>query len=599
MTKLTEKKIPSLTENAKIIAEKRYLKVDSSGKPLETPSEMFERIAKFIATAENDTSDKKIGYKKITKHALNKLIEEFYEIQVNLEFLSGMSLLDRGTNDLFAACYVLPIHDSLESIYGTLKNAAILHRRGAGIGYDFSEVRPEGALIHSTGKEASGPISFMKLYDFSSEIIMNRGSVRHAGHMGILRIDHPDIEKFIEAKQNYSELTNFNISVAVTDEFLQALNENTTYNLKHNNKIYKKLSAKYIIEKIATSIYNSGEPGFIFIDEINRHNPTKHIGPLTATNQCGEQPLLPYEACNLGSIVLNNFLLRDKSIDYLKPYERINWKKLEKTITIATNFLDNTITISHHILPEIEKMVKYGNRKIGIGVMGWADLLYELEIPYNSNEALDLAEKIMKFITQKARQASIELGEKKGSFCNFSGSLWDRKGIKHIRNATVTTIAPNGTTSLLADCNGGIEPFFALAYIRKNMKTIGDKTELIYLNKYLEKKLKDEWLYNRELMSEIIKTGSIMHIEKIPMRIKKVFVTALDITPEWHIKMQAAFQKYTDNAVSKTINLPENTSIDKIIDAFKLAYKLHLKGLTIYRDKSRDKQVLTINEKKT
>ena len=557
---------------------------------------MFMRVAKFIAGAENDLSDKKKGYKKPSPAKLEQIENEFFEVQANLEFLSGMSLLDRGKKDLVAACYVMPIRDSIESIYTTLANTVVLHRRGAGIGYDFSEIRPEGERVKTTGREASGPISFMRLYDFSSEVIMNRGAVRHAGHMGILRIDHPDIEKFIAAKQDYSQLTNFNISIAVTDEFVNALRKHTVYELKHEGKVYRTVSAGKMLQTVTESIYRSGEPGFIFIDEVNRFNPTLNVGLMTSTNQCGEQPLLPYEACNLGSIVLNKFVIAEKAHDNIPVDQKINWQRLEEVTYIATRYLDNTITVSHHLLPEIEKMVKFGNRKIGIGVMGWADMLYELEIPYNSQEALDLAEKVMKFIEEKGHEASKQLAAEKGDFGNFKGSRWDKKGYKHMRNATVTTIAPTGTTSLLADCNGGIEPFFALAYVRKNMETMGDDTEMVYVNKYLEKRLKDEWLFDKEIMKQIASQGTLAGITRIPERIRKTYLTAFDISPEWHIRMQAAFQKYTDNAVSKTINLPEEATVEDIKSAFMLAAELNLKGLTIYRDKSRDKQVLNLSK---
>lgn len=592
MTRFSKK--PELSENAKFIAQKRYLKVDNNGQPKETVSDMFRRVSKFIASGERDLTDKKRGYKAPTKKQLEKIQDDFYEIQSSLEFLSGMSLLDRGREELVAACYVMPIHDSVESIYTTLAHTTTLHRRGAGIGYDWSEVRPEGEKVSSTGREASGPISFMRLYDFSSETIMNRGSQRHAGHMGILRIDHPDIEKFISAKQDYSQLTNFNISVAITDKFIDAIKTNSDFELKFNNKVYKKIDPKELLRKITSSIHRSGEPGFIFIDEVNRHNPTPNVGKMTATNQCGEQPLLPYEACNLGSVVLSKFYKEDKTTS--DPTKKIDWKRMEYVVKTGVRFLDNTITVSKHLLPEIEQMVKHGNRKVGIGVMGWADLLYQLGIPYNSKQALELAETVMKFIQTKAHEASQEIGKEKGNFGNFRGSRWDKKGYKYMRNATVTTIAPNGTTSLVADVNGGIEPVFALAYVRKNMETVGEKTEMIMTNKILEKKLKDEWLYSEELMKKIAKEGSVQDIDEIPDKLKEVFVISYDITPEWHIRMQGAFQKYTDNAVSKTINMPENSSIEDIEQAFLLAVEENLKGLTIYRDKSRDKQVLNLKK---
>jgi len=586
-------KTPKLTENAKFIVEKRYLKIDKNGKPLETPSQMFERVSNFISRAESDNSDKKEGYKKPSKKQLEQIIADFYEIQSNLEFLSGMSLLDRGKEDLVAACYVMPIEDSLESIYTTLANTVVLHRRGAGIGYDFSTIRPEHEVVTSTGREASGPISFMRLYDFSSEVILNRGAVRHAGHMGILRIDHPEIEKFISAKEDYSQLTNFNISISITDEFVKSLNDGKTFDLKFKNQVYKTLNPQALLTKIAESIYRSGEPGFVFIDEINRYNPTPNVGKMTATNQCGEQPLLPYEACNLGSIVLNKFIIDSKKNLSIPTEEKIDWKRIEFVINTAIRFLDNTITVSNHLLPEIEKIVKYGNRKIGLGVMGWADMLVELGVKYDSEEALELAEKVMKFIKKTGHEASQNLGEIRGDFGNFKGSRWDKKGYKNMRNSTVTTIAPTGTTSLVADCNGGIEPFFAMAYVRKNMETVGD-SELIYMNKYLEKALKKEWVYSDEIMQEVARKGSVKDIKEVPDKLKKIFVSAGDITPEWHIRTQAAFQKHTDNAVTKTINMPESAKVEDIIEAFKLAASLKLKGFTIYRDKSRDKQVLNL-----
>jgi ribonucleoside-diphosphate reductase alpha chain len=590
---MTKNLVPQLTENAQFIVERRYLKLDKLGKPAETPSEMFERVSKFISKAETNISDKKDKYKKPKAKEIENLVSDFYEIQANLEFLSGMSLLDRGKEDLVAACYVMPIEDSLESIYTTLANTVVLHRRGAGIGYDFSKIRPEGERVHSTGREASGPISFMRLYDFSSEVILNRGAVRHAGHMGILRIDHPEIEKFISAKEDYSQLTNFNISIAITDSFIKALNKSEDFDLIFDGEKYGSVNPEVLLKKISESIYRSGEPGFIFIDEINRYNPTLNVGLMTATNQCGEQPLLPYEACNLGSIVLNKFLITEKLESDIPVKDKINWSRMEHVIKIAIRFLDNTITVSNHLLPQIEKIVKFGNRKVGLGIMGWADLLVELDIKYDSEEALELAELVMKFIETKGHEASQELGLIRGDFGNFKGSRWDKKGYKSMRNATVTTIAPTGTTSLVADCNGGIEPFFAMAYVRKNMETVGD-SELIYVNKYLEKALKSEWLYSKEMMKEIAEKGSIQDLKNIPDKLKKIFVSAGDIRPEWHIRTQAAFQKYTDNAVTKTINMPESSTVEDVISAFKLAASLDLKGFTIYRDKSRDKQVLNI-----
>ncbi len=577
---------PKLNEKQMLIARSRYLKRDRKGKITENVHEMFKRVSKYIASAEKKH--------KTSKRKITELEKNFYEIQAKFEFISGIPLNDQGRKKLMGDCYVLPLDDNLEAIYKTLFHSVQLHRLGAGIGYDFSVIRPEGSKVHSTGKEASGPISFMRLYDFSSEIILNRGSTRHAGHMGILRIDHPDIEKFISAKEDYSQLTNFNISVAITDEFIKAYKDDTDIKLKnpHDNKTAGKASARNLLFQLAHSMHKSAEPGILFIDEVNRKHSLNKITKITATNLCGEQPLLPYESCNLGSINLSKFV---KDAQAKTPKGMINWKRLEKVVQLAVRFLDNTLDLSHYILPQIKKIVSKKNRKIGLGVMAWADLLAILKIPYDSKEALKLAEEIMSFITEKGREASKELGKEKGSFQNFKKSNYPQKGYKHMRNATVTTIAPNGTISLFSNCNGGIEPFFALSYVRKNMETL-DGEELVFTNHLLEEALKDEWLYTKKLIKEISKTGSIQDIDKIPRKFKKIFKTALDIDPIWHVKMQAAFQKYTDNAVSKTINLPNGTTIEEIVKIVLEAHKLKLKGLTVYRDKSRDQQVLNIQK---
>lgn len=587
-----------ISDNAKLIAEKRYLKVDEKGTALESIPEMFQRIAKYIAQAEIKD--------KTPKAKIGKIEEDFHYILKDRKFTSGMVMLDRGRENILAACYVLPLKDSIESIYMTLLNSVQLHRRGAGIGYDFSAIRPEGNMVETTGKQASGPVSFMRLYDFSSEEIMNKGAIRHAGHMGILRIDHPDILKFITAKTDMNQLNNFNISIAITDKFYSAYKSNSKFDLKwpvsqefeyNSDKkkatIYDEISATELIHTIAERIHRSAEPGFIFIDKVNKFNPTPQVGLMTATNQCGEQPLLPYEACNLGNIDLSKFY-KDGKFD---------WKDLEFVIKTSVRFLDNTITMTNHLLPEIKKIVSEGNRKIGLGVMGFADLLYMMKLPYDSQKARDFAEEVMKFIWENAAIASSELGKEKGSFGNFKDSKWDEestipqakanpKRFKYMRNATVTTIAPTGTTALFADCNGGIEPFYALSYKRMNMETLGDDTEMIYTNQLLIDELKANWLYNKDLEQKIFDNNSIQDIKEIPDELSKVFVTAKEISPEDHVLMQAVFQKWTDNAVSKTINMPEDASVAEIEEIFELAYETDCKGLTIYRDKSRDKQVL-------
>jgi len=568
----------NLNDKQKIIAESRYLKTDRNGNPKETVDQMFKRIAKYIASAEK--------LYKTSKTEISKLENEFYEIFSSFKFLSGMVLHDRGRCQLMPECFVLPLEDSLESIYKTLYQSVQLHRLGAGIGYDFSNLRPEGTKVNSTGKEASGPISFMRLFDFSSEIILNRGSARHAGHMGILRIDHPDIEKFIVAKQDYKELTNFNLSIAITDDFMKALRKDSDY--KINDPISKKTietkNARRILEKIADSIHKSGEPGIIFIDEINRKNTLKKINSITAVNLCGEQPLLAYESCNLGSLVLPTFVENNK----------INWKELERVTRLGVRFLDNVIDLAWWILPESEQIVKLDNRKIGLGIMGFADMLSILNMPYEDEKSYKFAEKLMKFINETAHDESQALGKIKGNFKNFKKSEFFDKGYKHMRNATCTTIAPTGTISLFADCNGGIEPFFAIAYKRLNMETLGDQ-EFVYFNKILETKLKDEWLYSKKLVEEILQKGSIQDFDQIPDKLKNIFKTSNEIDPKAHLMMQASFQKYTDNAVSKTINVAEQTTQEKIKEMILTAYDLKLKGLTIYRNKSRDKQVLEVS----
>lgn len=575
---------PKLNDKQMLIAKNRYLMLDKKGKPKERIRAMFIRVSKFIASAEQKY--------RTSKQEIKSLEEDFYNIQANFEFISGIVLNDRGKKKLMGDCYVLPLEDNLESIYGTLYNSVKLHRLGAGIGYDFSKLRPEGSLVHSTGKESSGPISFMRLYDFSSEVILNRGSARHAGHMGILRIDHPDIEKFIEAKEDYTQLTNFNLSVAITDKFMRAykLGKDFVLSYPSNGKTRKKVSARRIMNKLARSTHRSGEPGVIFIDEINKNNTLPKLAKITATNLCGEQPLLPYESCNLGSVVLNKFINNPEGKDFKS---KIDLRRLEKVVRLGVRFLDNTVNLAYYTLKQSREVAIFGNRKIGLGVMGWADLLAELNIPYDSDHAVGLAELIIKFIRDKARDESRDLGKVKGNFGNFKKSIFPKLGYKHMRNATVTTIAPNGTISLFTDCNGGIEPFFALSYVRKNMETLGNKT-LTYVNRVLIKRLQEEWLYNKKLLNKIGRNGGIQNQSEIPHKIKNVFKTTYEIDPIWHLKMQAAFQKYTDNAVSKTINVQEHTTIKDIEKILVQAYELNLKGVTIYRDKSRDKQVLNL-----
>ncbi|NQU99546.1 MAG: adenosylcobalamin-dependent ribonucleoside-diphosphate reductase, partial [Parcubacteria group bacterium] len=558
--------------------KRKYLKKDKKGQH-EKVSSMFRRIARNIASADKN-------YTK-SKKELTKTEEEFFEVMNNLEFLSGMTLRNAGRKlQQLSACYVLPIEDSMDSIYTTLKDAAFLHKTGAGIGYDFSKLRPENDLVSTTKGKSSGPLSFMKLYDFSSETVVNNASTRRAGNMGILRIDHPDILEFIKSKEGNDALGNFNISVAVTDKFMKAVADGRNYNLINpkDNKKVGSLKARKVFSIIVEKAWQSAEPGIIFIDTVNKYNQTPGLGRIEATNLCGEQPLLAYEACNLGSIILSKFIKNNEG------EKEVDYERLEEVINIAIHFLDNSIDVNNYPLPEIEE-INQGNRKIGLGVMGFADMLAEFNIPYNSDEAVKFSEKLMKFIQGKAREASVELAKVRGNFPNFSKSIWPKKGFRKLRNATVTTIAPNGTTSIFANCSSGIEPIFGLVYVRKNIMDLG-KDELVEVNPTFEKVAKEKWLYSRNLMEKVAERGTIKDMEEIPEEIQKVFVTAHDIEPEWHIKIQAAFQKYTDNAVSKTVNLPHNATLHDVEEAFKLAYALGCKGTTVYRDRSRDKQVL-------
>jgi ribonucleoside-diphosphate reductase alpha chain len=454
---------------------------------------------------------------------------------------------------------------------------ALIEQSGGGVGFDFSRIRPKGDVVRTTHGMASGPVSFMNIFNIATEV-MKQGGKRSGAMMGILRVDHPDILEFITAK-NKGDLTNFNISVAITDEFMKAVKENKPYDLinPRNNNIVKRLKAKYVWDSIIENAWEMGDPGVIFIDEINRSNPTPTAGRIEAVNPCGEVDLLPYESCNLGSIDLSKMVGKDNKID---------WNKLERTVRIAIHFLDNVIDANLYTLPEIERITK-ANRKVGLGIMGWAELLIRLNIPYDSNGALKLAEKIMKFINENARKVSEELGLRRGSFPNFEKSIYFGK-YKAMRNATVCSIAPTGSISIIAGCSSGIEPLFGVSF----MRNVLEGTQLFEVNPFFEKITKERGLYSGKLLEEIAKSGSIQKINEIPKDIRKIFVTALDINSEWHVKMQSSFQKYVDNAISKTVNIPENSTKNNVKKIFELAYKLKCKGITVYRYNSKPQQVL-------
>ncbi|MEM2635125.1 MAG: vitamin B12-dependent ribonucleotide reductase, partial [Nitrososphaerales archaeon] len=534
---------------------------------------MFYRVAKAIAAAES-------LYGRANE--VSKFEEEFYRVMRNLEFIpNSPTLMNAGTEiGQLSACFVLPVEDSIKGIFDAIKYMALIHQSGGGTGFSFSNIRPRGDIVKSTRGVASGPVSFMRIFDAATEVI-KQGGKRRGANMAVLSVDHPDIIEFITAKSRVGVLNNFNISVAVTDEFMEKVFKGEDYNLinPRNKEVVGKLNANEVFNLMATMAWATGDPGIIFIDEINRHNPTPSLGRIESTNPCGEQPLLPYESCNLGSINLAKMV----------KYGKLDWDRLRDVVRIGVRMLDDVIDVNKYPLPQIEEITK-GNRKIGLGVMGFADMLIQLGVKYDSNEGLEWAERVMKFISDEARKISVELAEEKGSFPNFEKSIWKEKGYKAMRNATLTTIAPTGSISIIAGCTSGIEPIFAISFIRNVL----EGTKLLEVNPYFEAIAKERGFYSEELMREIAKKGSIQDIKGIPDDVKNLFVTAFDIAPEWHVKMQAAFQKYVDNAVSKTVNLPREASIEDVKRIFILAYKLKCKGITVYRYGSKPEQVLYI-----
>jgi ribonucleoside-diphosphate reductase alpha chain len=566
---------PKLTVNALEVLNRRYLLKDEMERIIETPARLFTRVAEATAKIDEKYGEEPKESEKI-----------FYDMMTRLEFIpNSPTLFNAGTEiGQLSACFVLPVGDSLDSIFDAVKNMALIEKSGGGVGFDFSKLRPKGDIVKSTKGVASGPVSFMRVFDTSTEVI-KAGGKRRGAMMGILRVDHPDIFEFMTSKQKSEFLSNFNISVAVTDTFMKTLEEDEEYWLinPRNKEKVRTLKAKNVWNSMAKSAWESGDPGVIFIDEINRHNPTPEVGMIESTNPCGEQPLLPYESCNLGSINLSRIVEEGK----------INWEKLRETVRNAVHFLDNIIDANNYPLKEIEAITR-ANRKIGLGVMGFAYMLIKLGIPYNSEEALQLAENLMKFIEAESHKKSVEIGEDRGSFPNFEKSIWKDK-YNAMRNATVTTIAPTGSISIIAGCSSGIEPIFAISFIRN---VLGG-TRLFETNPLFEIMAKERGFYSAELLEGIAKTGSAQKIEAIPEDVKKIFVTALDIQPEWHVRMQAAFQKYTDNAVSKTVNMPNEARVEDVRKVYELAWKLKCKGVTVFRYGSKPEQVLYIGEIKT
>lgn len=554
-----------LTDNARAVLERRYL-AKEEGK-VEPPESMFRRVADNIAQVEEQPE---------------QWAELFYELMTSLDFMPNSPTLMNAGRELqqLAACFVLPVEDSMESIFDSIKHAALIHKSGGGTGFSFSRLRPKNDSVMSTGGVASGPVSFMKVFNSATEAV-KQGGTRRGANMGMLRVDHPDILDFINAKTDNSELTNFNLSVALTEEFMAAAKSGQSYSLFNlrTGQVAAKLDAKMVLDKLVDSAWKNGEPGIIFLDRINADNPTPHIGEIESTNPCGEQPLLPYEACNLGSINLSRFV-KEGSIDY---------KRLKQVVELSVRFLDNVIDMSNYPLDKIEEMVK-ANRKIGLGVMGFADLLLELEIPYNSSQAVEIARELMEFMQRTSRDASHKLAVERGAYPNFSGSRQEELGMAPQRNATTTTIAPTGTISIICATSSGIEPNFGLCYERNVM----DNDRLLEIHPLFERVAKDRGFYSPELMAKVAEHGSVQNIAQVPEDVQRIFVTAHDIAPHWHVQIQAAFQQYTDNAVSKTVNLANKASREDVAKVFFLAYQLGCKGVTVYRDGSRDGQVLSV-----
>jgi ribonucleoside-diphosphate reductase alpha chain len=569
----------TLAPNALKVLQKRYLKRDDDGGPLEKPSDMFARVAENIAGAERlyGADDAKVA----------ELARDFYELMTSLDFLPNSPTLMNAGRELqqLSACFVLPIADSMDSIFGAVRDTAIIHKSGGGTGFSFSRLRPAGDQVRSTQGVSSGPVSFMKVFNQATEAV-KQGGTRRGANMGVLRIDHPDVIQFIKCKRG-GDFANFNISVALTEKFLDAVANGTEYDLLNprDGKPVGQLDAREVYDLIINMAWETGDPGIIFIDRMNRDNPTPLLGEIESTNPCGEQPLLPYEACNLGSVNLSRVVTsRDGRTD-------VDWDHLADIVHRGVRFLDDVIDVNEYPLPKIGELAR-GNRKIGLGVMGFSDMLIKMDLAYDSEQAVAMGEKVMGFINAEAKAASRKLADERGSFPNFKGSTYDTPEGGPIRNATVTTIAPTGTLSIIASCSSGVEPLFAVSYVR----TVMDNDRLIEVNPIFEDIAVKRGFYSRDLMERIANHGTVADMEEVPEDVRRVFVTAHDIAPVWHVRMQAAFQKHTDNAVSKTVNFASSATPDDVREVYDLANELGTKGVTIYRDGSKANQVLTTGD---
>jgi ribonucleoside-diphosphate reductase alpha chain len=559
--------------NTLLVLKNRYLLKDDDRNIIETPRKLFQRVARAISEAEANFK---------SKRSREEVEETFLKMMTALEFLPNSPTLMNANTTLgqLSACFVLPVEDSMEGIFNALKNMAAIHQTGGGTGFDFSRLRPEGDLVSTTKGEASGPVSFMSIFNQATGVIV-QGGRRRGANMGILRCDHPDIMDFIEAKLEGDAFSNFNLSIGVSDKFMEAAKKEETFDLinPRTKKKVKSISAKSLFDLIVYSAWRSGDPGLVFLEEINRHNPTPVLGRIEATNPCGEIPLLPFESCNLGSVNLSK-LVKDDSLDWDMLREKIHW---------GVRFLDDVIEVNKYPLPQIKEMT-FANRKIGLGLMGFADMLIKLGIPYTDEKAVKLAAQIMKFFHHESLQASQVLALERGVFPNYESSIYPQKNIR-LRNATVNTVAPTGTISIIAGCSSGIEPLFALSYVRNVLSG----TKLFETHPLFEKEIRQRGLYSKELMARAGKFGSIQNIKEIPADLRKIYVTAFDVPPSQHLKIQGAFQRYTDNSVSKTINLPPEASAEEVREIYFSAYELKCKGTTVYRYGTKKEQVLSFS----
>lgn len=574
-----------LSASALKVLEKRYLRKDKDGRIIDDPEGLFRRVAKAVASVE-------LHFGKSEAEA-GDMENKFYELMTALKFLPNSPTLMNAGGRLgqLSACFVLPVEDSMDSIFEAIKNAALIHKSGGGTGFSFSNLRPQGDIVGSTKGVSSGPLSFMTVFNSATEAI-KQGGTRRGANMGILRVDHPDIMEFISAKEDKDQLNNFNLSVAITDVFMDALKNDTEYDLinPHTHMSVRKLKAKEVYNEIVNRAWKTGEPGIIFMDRMNQYNPTPSVGTIESTNPCGEQPLLSYESCNLGSINLSKFVTNGiETTSETSANAGIDWNALKETVSLSVRFLDNIIDINKYPLEKIEAATK-ANRKIGLGVMGWADMLIQLGIPYNSDEASKLANEVMQFIQSESKVSSSTLAGERGSFPNFEKSIYANG--TPMRNATTTTIAPTGTLSIIGSCSSGIEPLFAVSFVRNVL----EGTKLYEVNPIFEKIAKERGFWSRELIEKIARHGTLQDINEVPDDIKKVFTTAHDISPLDHIRMQAAFQKHIDNAVSKTVNFSHDATVKEVEDVYMMAYGLGCKGVTVYRDGSRDEQVLSTGQ---